>query len=79
MRLALVGRTVVVDPPATLPGRGAYLCSRPACWEVASRRDGARIARALRRRYGQVQMNVDPLRAGRRWHREAVSPPRGAL
>jgi predicted RNA-binding protein YlxR (DUF448 family) len=44
----------IVDPPARLPGRGAYLCraadaSRPAaaCLARASRRGG--IARALRR------------------------------
>ena len=24
---------VVVDPTGKLPGRGAYVCERPACWE----------------------------------------------
>jgi predicted RNA-binding protein YlxR (DUF448 family) len=59
LRLAAVQPTsaparAIVDPPARLPGRGAYLCrgaepSRPAaeCLAHASRRGG--IARALRR------------------------------
>jgi predicted RNA-binding protein YlxR (DUF448 family) len=35
-----------VDPTGKKPGRGAYLCSDPACWQAALRRD--RLAAALR-------------------------------
>lgn len=35
-----------VDPAATRPGRGAYLCSDVGCWQVAARR--GRLQRALR-------------------------------
>ena len=37
---------VEVDPTGKKAGRGAYLCSDPACWEQGLKRD--RIARALR-------------------------------
>ncbi|MGH2363462.1 MAG: YlxR family protein [Chloroflexota bacterium] len=35
---------LAVDLRTTLPGRGAYLCSTPACWE----RGVKRLARVLR-------------------------------
>jgi predicted RNA-binding protein YlxR (DUF448 family) len=38
--------TVAFDPTGKAPGRGAYLCGRPACLESAARRRG--VARALR-------------------------------
>lgn len=28
---------LTVDPGGKLPGRGAYLCDNPACWESAAR------------------------------------------
>ena len=37
---------LVIDRPATEPGRGAYLCSDVACWRTAARR--GRLQRALR-------------------------------
>lgn len=37
---------VEIDPTGKRAGRGAYLCSAPACWELGLKRD--RIARALR-------------------------------
>jgi uncharacterized protein len=48
LRLAAVDGTVQVDPLARLPGRGAYVCSRQECVEVALRREGAAVARGLR-------------------------------
>jgi hypothetical protein len=36
-----------VDPTGRVPGRGAYLCRRQACWEQALRRPG-RLEQALR-------------------------------
>ncbi len=47
-RLAAVDGTVQVDPLARLPGRGAYVCDRQECVEVALRGGGAAVARALR-------------------------------
>ena len=35
------------DPTGRLPGRGAYLCNQPACWERALGKGDA-LARALR-------------------------------
>lgn len=46
LRLALDGRTVVADPAARLPGRGAYVCGA-ACLERAVHRRA--LARAFRR------------------------------
>jgi uncharacterized protein len=37
---------VVVDPSGRLPGRGAYLCDRWACWQKAATTD--LLDRALR-------------------------------
>ena len=42
----------VVDETGKRPGRGAYLCHRPDCWERASSTD--RLARALR---GEVSVS----------------------
>ncbi len=38
---------VRLDPAGRSPGRGAYLCERPQCWERALGRGDA-LARALR-------------------------------
>ena len=40
------GGTCVVDETGKQPGRGAYLCHRPECWERAV--SGARLSHALR-------------------------------
>jgi uncharacterized protein len=37
---------VAIDPSGKRPGRGAYLCHDPACWEQALKRRG--LERALR-------------------------------
>ncbi len=37
---------IEVDPTGKKPGRGAYLCRRPECWQEALRRD--RLSHALR-------------------------------
>jgi predicted RNA-binding protein YlxR (DUF448 family) len=34
-RLVNTPEGVVVDASGRIPGRGAYLCDRPACWERA--------------------------------------------
>jgi len=38
--------SVRIDPDGKANGRGAYLCSKPSCWEDALTKD--RLARALR-------------------------------
>jgi predicted RNA-binding protein YlxR (DUF448 family) len=38
---------VLHDPTGRLPGRGAYLCDQPACWERALGKGDA-LARSLR-------------------------------
>ncbi len=37
---------VQIDPTGKRPGRGAYLCSNPACWQKAARSEA--LDRALR-------------------------------
>ncbi|NJP05629.1 MAG: YlxR family protein [Chloroflexaceae bacterium] len=37
---------VILDPGRKHPGRGAYLCQNPACWERALKRQS--VVRALR-------------------------------
>jgi predicted RNA-binding protein YlxR (DUF448 family) len=39
---------VQIDPTGKLPGRGAYLCERSACWQKAA--SGDALERALRTR-----------------------------
>ena len=39
---------LVVDPTGKMPGRGAYLCHKPACWEKATARENTALSRALR-------------------------------
>jgi len=55
-RLAVVDGAVVLDAGRDLPGRGAYLCPRPECWERAVAR-GA-FERAFRR---PVEAPSEPL------------------
>jgi predicted RNA-binding protein YlxR (DUF448 family) len=45
-RLVMTPEGVRIDSGEKLAGRGAYLCSNPACWEEAAR--GQALARALR-------------------------------
>jgi predicted RNA-binding protein YlxR (DUF448 family) len=53
MRLVAVSGRVVLDPDATMPGRGAYLCG-PACAERAIKRRA--VSRALR---GPAEISED--------------------
>jgi uncharacterized protein len=39
---------LLVDRSGKMPGRGAYLCSKPACWEKATARESEFLSRALR-------------------------------
>jgi predicted RNA-binding protein YlxR (DUF448 family) len=45
-RLVVASEGTRIDPSGKLAGRGAYLCSNPACWEEAAR--GQALVRALR-------------------------------
>jgi predicted RNA-binding protein YlxR (DUF448 family) len=47
LRYVANGATVVADPAARLPGRGAYTCRTRDCLEQAARRGG--FNRAFRR------------------------------
>jgi uncharacterized protein len=62
VRLAVSHGAVVVDHPALLPGRGAYLCRRTECLDNGLRRGGGSILRALRARSGEVTIEEDRLR-----------------
>jgi uncharacterized protein len=53
LRLVAVGGRVVIDPEATMPGRGAYVCG-PACAERAVKRRA--VTRALR---GAAEISED--------------------
>jgi predicted RNA-binding protein YlxR (DUF448 family) len=44
-RLVSAAEGVRIDSSGKLAGRGAYLCSNPACWEGAAQ--GQALARAL--------------------------------
>ena len=46
-RLVLDSRDMVVRDDATREGRGAYLCSKPSCWEDLGK--GNRLNRAFRK------------------------------
>jgi predicted RNA-binding protein YlxR (DUF448 family) len=41
-------RGLLVDLGGKMSGRGAYLCSRPTCWEKATAREDNTLSRALR-------------------------------
>lgn len=45
---------VVVDSSGHTPGRGAYVCSEQACFDLAAKR--GRLERALRVRVGTVDL-----------------------
>ncbi len=45
-RLVHTAEGIIIDPTGKLNGRGAYLCTQPACWERASSTDI--LNRALR-------------------------------
>lgn len=38
-RLVRTESGVVIDPTGKMPGRGAYLCDQPACWQKAIQSD----------------------------------------
>ncbi|MGH8897888.1 MAG: YlxR family protein [Egibacteraceae bacterium] len=63
IRLVVARGVVQVDPSASHPGRGAYLCALARCIDVALRRDGAAIRRALR--VGQALPSGQALQHGR--------------
>ncbi len=44
--------TIEVDPKGKKPGRGAYLCPRPACWDLLDER---KLSRALKCQVGADQ------------------------
>jgi len=44
-RLVSTPEGVQIDPTGKMAGRGAYLCSQPACWQSAAR--GAALSQAL--------------------------------
>ncbi len=53
--------TVEIDPKGKRPGRGAYLCPRPACWDLLDER---KLSRALKRRVSAEE--IAALRASAR-------------
>ncbi len=60
--------TVEIDPKGKHPGRGAYICRRPQCWEVAL--EPKRLSRALRCQVGfeeatMLQQEVASVETGR--------------
>jgi predicted RNA-binding protein YlxR (DUF448 family) len=67
MRLVAVSGRVVLDPSATMPGRGAYLCG-PVCAERAIKRRA--VSRALR---GPAEISEDFVES-MRLHGEKANP-----
>jgi len=61
VRFVVDGDRITVDALARQPGRGAYLCGQPGCTDMALRRDGAALRRALRAD-GRVEVRSDVLR-----------------
>ena len=59
-RRAHAGGRVEVDPTGKKPGRGAYLCHQPECWQTATRRrarlERARSKTAARRRDDKLRL-----------------------
>lgn len=47
---------VTIDPRGKRPGRGAYVCRNPECWEVAL--EPRRLSRALRCQVGSEEAAV---------------------
>lgn len=45
-RLVMVNNNLLIDISGKMTGRGAYLCSNPACWAMATA--GSQVSRALR-------------------------------
>lgn len=48
--------TVKIDPRGKQPGRGAYVCHNPQCWDVAL--EPRRLSRALRCRVGYEEATM---------------------
>jgi predicted RNA-binding protein YlxR (DUF448 family) len=67
LRLVAVERRVVLDPAATMPGRGAYVCG-PDCAERAVKRRA--VSRALR---GTAEISEDFVESIR-LHGEKANP-----
>ena len=45
------GQALQLDPSGKLPGRGAYLCEKPECWQRAA--SGMALNRALKMELGE--------------------------
>jgi uncharacterized protein len=82
VRLVVADDAIAVDPLTRRPGRGAYICAQQDCLDVALRRDGAALVRALRVDREQVTMNEQAIRQHWRTARrndttaQAVETPR---
>ncbi len=63
VRLVAAEGVLTVDEAARMPGRGAYLCDRPACMDTLLRTAGAPAARALRLTERPAHYDGDALRA----------------
>jgi uncharacterized protein len=48
IRVVRLESSVAVDPSGKKPGRGAYLCHNPACWQAALQK--GRLDAALKRK-----------------------------
>lgn len=75
LRLVAVSGSVTVDPEAVRPGRGAYLCDRPACLRRALDNNGTVVTRALRLPAGTATVDTDALRAARQLRPRMVHAP----
>lgn len=56
-----LGGTVEMDESGKRPGRGAYLCRRRSCWEIALQK--RRLEHSLRLNDPLTKENLDTLRA----------------
>lgn len=63
IRLVVARDAVRLDPSGSRPGRGAYLCGLAGCTDVALRRGGAVIRRALRLECQRAKLDTGELRA----------------
>ncbi len=62
IRLVVARDSVQPDPSGSHPGRGAYVCGLARCIDIALKRDGAVIRRALR--LGCQHVTLDTRRLG---------------
>ena len=62
-RFTIASGTIVADPSASKPGRGAYLCHRQSCLDAAMARGAVRLLGALRARGSDVTVDEQTIRA----------------